>query len=98
MPTAFMTGRPVRARMAETRSGVSRPCSWIRSGASAATAASSSASVGIDQEQHALGAALRLPGRARARVELDMPGRSREAHEADHVGARVERGFERFGR
>ena len=54
--------------------------------------------VGIDRQRHFLRAAAYAAAERPRGLEDKMPRRWRKEHEADHVGARVERDVERLGR
>ena len=95
--SAFITGRPKRARTAATRSGVSLPCSCSMSGLSASTTRSSSASVASTESATFLARPCTRSPSARAASIAEVARRRREEHEADHVGAGVERRVERVG-
>ena len=84
---------PASSRMASTRCGVSGPCSWIQSGPSAATCATSVLS-GLTSTHAGFDPAAGQRDQLADRVELEMARRAREMHEADHVGAGLDGGVE----
>ena len=92
---AFMTGVPQRRRMSAARSGVSSPCSWIRSGAAAATTVSISASSGSTIRATILARPRALSASALAAAGAHVARARREEHEADVVGAARQRRLER---
>ena len=54
--------------------------------------------VGIDRERDLLGAVFHAAAEVARRVQRHIARARREEHEADHVGAGIERGIERVGR
>ena len=86
---------PQRRRMAATRSGVSSPCSWIRSGATAASDGVEERVVGIDGEGDDPGAAARLVGERLGEGGRDVARALGEEHEAHVVGPAGQRRLER---
>ena len=54
--------------------------------------------VGIDRQRHLLGPAVHALAQQPRRLEADVPRRRRKEHEADKVGAGIERDVDRVGR
>ena len=54
--------------------------------------------VGIDRERDLLGAVFHPAPEVARRMQRDIARARRKEHEADHVGAGIERGVERVGR
>ena len=95
---AFITGSPNRVRTTTTRSGVSRPCSCSMSGLSASMLAASKSSSASTDSATLRGAAAHAGAERPRGLEADMPRRRRKEHEADMVGAGIERDVDRVGR
>ena len=95
---AFITGRPKRFLQRLDARRRLLAVKLQHSGFNASTTSSSSASSASTDERHFLRTAGDAPPSAARRVERDMPWRRRKEHEADHVGAGVERDVERFRR
>ena len=87
------------ARMAATRSGVSVPCNWMKSGFTAATAPASASSLGSLSTSHQaqLAAQARRPATL-AWSGLEVARRSGMKDEPGEIGARAHRRIGGFGR
>ena len=94
--SAFITGRPKRARTAATRSGVSTAVQLQHVGLERLDDGGERLIVGIDGERDLAGAAFdALAKRARG-LQREMARARRKEHEADHVGAGFQRHIKRF--
>ena len=99
MPTAFMTGRPVRARIGGDALGRLRAVQLQQVRIEGRHDGVELGVVRIDEERRPQRPPLRLRRQARGPSSRSrVPRAFREAHEADEVRARVERGREGLGR